>query len=127
MQPEIESEGLITLSEAAKRLPGKPSLPTLWRWCAKGVRGVRLAHLRLGRRIFTTVEALNEFGASCTRREAPKTIAISTDSQLPIPSQACLIPATVSSDRGNSGKTGKTRRRMGSKGGRDQHGCHRKV
>lgn len=68
-QIDVTNEELITLAQASKRLPGRPSLPTLWRWCTKGVRGVRLGHVRLGRRIFTSVDALSEFANACAQQQ----------------------------------------------------------
>lgn len=55
---------LLTLSEASHRLPGRPSLPTVWRWCTAGCRGIRLEAVRLGRRWCVTPEALHAFGAA---------------------------------------------------------------
>lgn len=77
---DVSEGGLIPLVEAARRLPGRPSLPTLWRWCSHGVRGTRLAHVRVGRRLFTSLPALNEFAHACAsssaeRREAAKVAA----------------------------------------------------
>ena len=58
-------ERLITLTEAAKILPKvngkKPAVCTLWRWCRKGLRGVFLEYVRVGRKICTTREALLRF------------------------------------------------------------------
>ena len=58
-------EELITLSEAAKCLPKvngkKPAICTLWRWCRKGLRGIFLEYVRVGRKICTTREALLRF------------------------------------------------------------------
>jgi hypothetical protein len=58
-------EQLITLSEAAKLLPKvngkKPAICTLWRWCRKGLRGVFLEYVRVGRKICTTREAMHRF------------------------------------------------------------------
>ena len=63
-------EDLITLAEASKLLPKlagrRIAICTLWRWCSRGVRGVRLAHLRAGRRIVTSRKALYEFFAALT-------------------------------------------------------------
>jgi hypothetical protein len=60
-------EQLITLTEAAKHLPRidgrKVSVCTLWRWCRRGLRGVRLEYVRVGRKICTTHEALMRFFA----------------------------------------------------------------
>jgi hypothetical protein len=58
-------EVLITLTEAAKRLPRldgkKVSVCTLWRWCRVGLRGVFLEYVRVGRTICTTREAMLRF------------------------------------------------------------------
>jgi len=63
----------LTLSEAAKRIPGKPHVKTVRRWCLRGVHGVRLRSWKFGRQLCTTDAALDEFGkklASRTRTEA---------------------------------------------------------
>ncbi len=57
----------ITLSEAAKSLPGRPHASALWRWCRKGVRTrggrrIYLAHIRLGQNIYVKPEELELFG-----------------------------------------------------------------
>ena len=58
-------ENLVSLAEAAALLPriaGKRiAISTLFRWCSRGLRCVRLEHLRIGRRIFTTRAALQQF------------------------------------------------------------------
>lgn len=58
-------EELITLTQAAKCLPKvdgkKVSVCTLWRWCRKGLRGVFLQYVRVGRRVCTTKPALLRF------------------------------------------------------------------
>lgn len=54
-------ENAIDLSEAAKLIPTRPHISTLWRWCRKGVNGVRLEYTRAGRRILTTPDALEAF------------------------------------------------------------------
>lgn len=57
----------ITLQEAAELLPTKPAQSTIWRWCARGiyVRGadqiVRMQFVRIGRKMFTTSDWLEEF------------------------------------------------------------------
>ena len=60
------TENLISLSEAAKITPGRPHTATLTRWCRPGIKArtgerVRLKHWRVGRKLFTTAEALQEF------------------------------------------------------------------
>lgn len=65
MAIDIQNESLLSLTEATKALPrvnGKrPSISTLWRWCRRGLRGVRLEYIRVGRGIATSHEALNRF------------------------------------------------------------------
>ena len=65
MAIDLQSERLLSLTDATKTVPvidGKrPHVSTVWRWCRKGVRGVRLEHVRLGHRICTSGEALNRF------------------------------------------------------------------
>ena len=74
------SEKVFPLPEAADRLPGKRSRTTLWRWCAKGVRGVFLEHRVIGREIWTSMEALERF----TARLADVGLA-SSSSATPVP------------------------------------------
>lgn len=52
---------LLSLSEAAKRLPQKPSPATLYRWRTKGANGVHLKCVRIGRTWYTTIRWLNDF------------------------------------------------------------------
>lgn len=64
----ILDEQILTLSQAAKRLPrlrgNRPvAVSTLWRWCQRGLRGVRLEVIRLGGIRVTSEEALRRFFA----------------------------------------------------------------
>jgi len=65
MAIDVEREKLLTLTEATRVVPrvnGKRPVPsTLWRWCRKGICGVYLEYLRLGRHIVTSTEALQRF------------------------------------------------------------------
>lgn len=65
----ITNEPVFPLSEIALRLPtlgGKRiHTSTLWRWCLRGSRGIRLEHLRLGRRVLTSLAAVERFGLAC--------------------------------------------------------------
>lgn len=54
-------EKLLTLSEACRCLPSKPSPATLWRWRTKGVNGVRLECVRVGRTWYVTRASLLAF------------------------------------------------------------------
>lgn len=55
------NEQRITLKNARRRIPGRPSYETVWRWCRHGRQGVRLEYLRVGRAMYTSVEALERF------------------------------------------------------------------
>lgn len=58
---DISTEQLLTLADAAKLLPGRPSSCAIWRWRTKGVRGRKLESLSLGGRVYTSREALQRF------------------------------------------------------------------
>ena len=62
---DLNTETIGTLSETAARLPrlrGKRlHASTLWRWTSRGIRGVRLEHMKLGGRIITSLEAVQRF------------------------------------------------------------------
>ena len=62
---DIKKEKLLSLKEATNAVPSvdgkKPNLSSMWRWIRKGVRGVHLEHVRVGRKICTTEEALERF------------------------------------------------------------------
>lgn len=55
------NENLIELRQAAALFPRHPAITTVWRWCRKGVNGVRLEYFKAGRRIVTSVEAVERF------------------------------------------------------------------
>lgn len=61
---------LLTLADASKHVPlhdGKRVNPsTIWRWCRIGIKSrssdrVRLGHVRVGGRVYTSEEALGAF------------------------------------------------------------------
>lgn len=58
---DLSTERLITLSQAAKLLPDRPSVATLWRWRTKGAHGRRLESIVLGGKVYCSVEALERF------------------------------------------------------------------
>jgi hypothetical protein len=62
----------IPLKEAAKHFPGRPHLSTIIRWSDAGVHGVILKSIRVGRRIFTTKEAIDEFLAELNKTDAER-------------------------------------------------------
>lgn len=63
---DLSTEHLLTLPEAARLLPGRPSTCTLWRWRSRGVYGVRLDSCLIGGRRYTSREAIERFVAGCS-------------------------------------------------------------
>ena len=56
----------ISLVEAAKLTPGRPSACAIWRWARRGIKSrtgerIRLQHVRVGGRIYTTADSLTAF------------------------------------------------------------------
>jgi len=51
----------LTLSEAAKVIPGRPHRNTIARWMHKGARGRKLKFWRIGSKIVTTESAIRQF------------------------------------------------------------------
>ncbi len=58
---DVLNDELLCLKDAARTLPGDVSATSLWRWCTHGVMGIRLAHTRVGRRIFVNSASLSVF------------------------------------------------------------------
>ena len=70
-----DTPNLLTLTEAAHRLPTRPNVSTVWRWCRKGVLSraggrVRLEHVRLGGRVLVPADALMRFGRELAEADA---------------------------------------------------------
>jgi Protein of unknown function (DUF1580) len=65
MPINLNSETPISLTDATRVLPpidGKrPHPSTIFRWCKRGLRGIRLEYCRVGHRICTSQEALSRF------------------------------------------------------------------
>lgn len=65
MSIDLEQDELLTLSQACRLLPSKPSPSTLWRWRRSGVvvngRRIRLTCIRAGGTWLTTREAFADF------------------------------------------------------------------
>ncbi len=79
MPININHEELLSLGQAAKALPsidGKnPHKSSIWRWITKGLGEVRLEHVRVGRRVCTSREALNRFVNALANHEARSLVA----------------------------------------------------
>jgi Protein of unknown function (DUF1580) len=75
---EYFREDLLRLADAAKIIPSHPHTSTLWRWCLKGVKGVRLQTLVVGGRRYTTMTYLTEFIAHLSASRTTEPIAESS-------------------------------------------------
>ena len=81
MAIDYQKETLLTLTEATRHLPttgrhgtrNGPHASTIWRWCRKGVNGTRLEYVRVGRRIYTSLEGLGRFFTALAESDAPPT------------------------------------------------------
>lgn len=64
-------EPVMTLAEAAgwleRRFGRRPNVASVWRWTTKGIKGVRLDTIALGRFRYTTESALERFVAETSR------------------------------------------------------------
>lgn len=72
-QGEVDKR--LTLSQAARIAPGAPTPNCIWRWCRRGVIArsgdrVRLQHVRIGGKLFTTARWLDEFGRRLAEADA---------------------------------------------------------
>jgi len=65
----------VTLSQAARIAPGNVSPNCVWRWCRRGVLSrmgerVRLEHVRVGGKLYTTPRWIEEFGQRLAEADA---------------------------------------------------------
>ena len=63
---DLNEEQMLTLTQATAELPGRPHIPTIWRWHARGLHGVKLETIVIGGRRFTSREALQRFAERTT-------------------------------------------------------------
>ncbi len=83
---DLTTETILTLRDVVRELPTmdgkKPHLSTVWRWMSDGVQGRVLEHVRIGRRICTSREALHRFmNAPTVASNSPSTVRTRTTKQ----------------------------------------------
>lgn len=72
MSIDFDSENIITLAEACRRVPPDGvSTATMARWIQRGVRGVKLETIVIGGRRLTSVESLSRFFTAQNATDAP--------------------------------------------------------
>ena len=81
MAIDINTETLLTATEASKRLPNRPHFKTIKRWWSEGCCGVKLESTVIGVRRFTSVEALERFHQARNRASNPELAQRSTPTQ----------------------------------------------
>jgi Protein of unknown function (DUF1580) len=74
----MDQDEHLTLSDAAKSLPSRPHLSTIWRWATRGVRGHKLETLVIGGRRYTTPGRISAFLARLNRGEAKSSSTTAT-------------------------------------------------
>ena len=92
---DINSESLLSMTDASREFPGRPHVSTLWRYAQTGCRGVKLETIRCGGRRFTSREALERFTRAVTVAVDGPGVNIPT----PTPRQADLRRAEEKLDR----------------------------
>lgn len=74
---DLREDQSLSLPDAAEylgKLTGKkPHVSTLWRWCLKGCKGVRLESVCIGGKRFVTVTAIERFIEASTASRAATT------------------------------------------------------
>ena len=70
---DIQNEEVLSIAEAAKLLPGRPNVRTVWRWLDRGCRGCRLESVLVGGRRYTSVEAVFRFLEAINSSDGPAT------------------------------------------------------
>jgi len=67
---DTQSEELLSLAKLAREVPSRSGrgvqVSTIWRWCIKGCKGVRLESVVCGSIRFSSREALHRFFAATT-------------------------------------------------------------
>jgi len=73
LNQNFSSAQLLSIAEVTKLLPRingrRLHVSTVWRWCRKGIKGIRLDHNRLGCAIFISQDALNSFFAELAQAD----------------------------------------------------------
>lgn len=83
----LSEERPLNLSAAAAyigRLTGeKPHTSTIWRWCSKGCKGIRLESICIGGKRYVTVSAIERFIEARSQPDAPRASTIAAEGSRP--------------------------------------------
>jgi hypothetical protein len=61
------AEDVIEINEVPNELPCRVNLSTVWRWTQRGIGGVKLETVNIGRKRMTSRQALSRFIAATSR------------------------------------------------------------
>ena len=100
MAIQVGEDELLTLAQAAKRLPlrnnGKrPHVAALYRWTSSGCSGVVLETIQLGGQRYTSVGALQRFAESLTRLARPARASAAASRRSSVPADVERAEAEV--------------------------------
>jgi hypothetical protein len=78
---DLANETVITLAEAAKRLPTRPHIASVYRHAQRGVRGIRLETIQVAGTLCTSVEAIQRWCERLTAARNGETLHVLTSRQ----------------------------------------------
>ncbi len=68
---DLLNETLVPIGAAGRYVPLGPHLNTVRRWATQGIDGVKLESVRIGKRRYTTLEAIERFLARLNADKDP--------------------------------------------------------
>lgn len=82
---DTEKEELLPLAKIAREVPSRSGrgvqVSTVWRWCIKGCKGIRLESVVCGSIRFSSRQALHRFFAATTAAADGTTVPVRTTRQ----------------------------------------------
>jgi hypothetical protein len=101
---QFTEERPLSLPDAASyigKLTGvaKPNVSTLWRWCLKGCKGVKLDSICIGGKRFVTAAAIERFIEALTAARQGQTGEVTSSPPPPSPARPLLAHVMRHNDR----------------------------
>lgn len=79
MTIDFEAERMIALKDAPKHIPGRPHFSTVFRWATR--QHNPLETIKVGNRLFTSIEAIARFVGRCNRPDGDTAPAVRTSKE----------------------------------------------
>jgi hypothetical protein len=112
---DLREDQPLSLTDAAaflgKVTGQKPHVSTIWRWCLKGVKGVRLESICIGGKRFVTAAAIERFVEGSTAARPQQAEQPNAPASHPAPARALLSHVMRHNDR-RRGEVEAARRRL---------------